>query len=543
MKCTRLVSFALLSMLGAVGVSRAATPHEGLWIGGIWGSREPLFLRVTLGGEGKTAAGRADFPEKNEWSILLQHVTLADRRVTFDIPAVGASLSFNGVLDGDRIAGSVQQGAGSASFELMRASIAEDPAFERIAGDYEFGPGEIVLVYRSLQGPAYVDYRTGRTGLLFRLADGRYVAGPSLLTGFPVEITIAFERDAAGTGVAMAWTGKRGTQRAERRQLYRTEPAQFSSQGASLAGTLMLPPGPGPHPAVVMIHGSGPATRDVFLPVADVLVRNGVAVLIHDKRGTGASTGDFNRADFSDLSDDALAGVAWLAVHPEVNARQIGLHGFSLGSWVAPLAASRSPQVAFVIVEAAPATTPAEHERQRVGRQMRADGQPNAAIAKATAFMDRKFKVGRTGQGWDDLRKQMQQGEREGWLPYVNAPPSIENLRWNWEHILSYDPRPALEALRCPVLALYGSRDTTVSPAVHLARMRDALSRSASPDATIRELPGANHHFYAAHTGGPSEVSGLHGFVDGYFDARVEWLRERVDAAPAFADAPQGSFR
>ena len=124
---------------------------------------------------------------------------------------------------------------------------------------------------------------------------------------------------------------------------------------------------------------------------------------------------------------------------------------------------------------------------------------------------------------------------------HVNAPPSLANLRWNWQHILSYDPRPALEALRCPVLALYGSRDTTVPPGVHLARMRDALGHSGSRDATIRELPGANHHFYAAHTGGPSEVSTLQGFVDGYFDARVEWLRGRVEPAPTLVENSVGS--
>ena len=241
------------------------------------------------------------------------------------------------------------------------------------------------MIYRSLQGPAYVDYRTGRTGLLFRLADGRYVAGPALLTAFPVETTVMFERNAAGEVTGLTWKGKRGTERRDATQLYRTEAASFSNGDASLAGTLLLPAGPGPHPAVVMIHGSGPATRDVFLPVADVLVRNGVAVLIHDKRGTGASTGNYNRADFGDLAADALAGVAWLAAHPEIDPRQIGLHGFSLGSWVAPLAAARNPDVAFVIVESAPATTPAEHERQRVDRQMRADGRSREDIAEGAS--------------------------------------------------------------------------------------------------------------------------------------------------------------
>lgn len=535
-------SAAVFAFACAAGVAEAAGAHEGVWIGGVWAAGETVFVRIALGGEGQLASGRADFPERNEWSILLERVKVEGDRVRFEVPGLGASLRFDGELEGDRITGTARQDMSTANFELLRTGPVDWTDFDRVAGDYEFDDAGVVLVYRSPQGPAYVDYRTGRTGLLFRLADGRFVAGSSLLRGFPVESTFEFDRGGDREAVALVRSDKRGTKRGARRHLYRQEEVRFEHGDVSLAGTLLLPHGAGPHPAVVMIHGSGPATRDVFLPVADVLARNGVAVLLHDKRGTGASSGNYHRADFDDLAGDAAAGVAWLAGHPEIDSRRIGLHGFSLGCWVAPLAAAKSERVAFVIVEAAPATTPAEHERLRVERQMRADGQPNASIARAISFMDQKFKVGRTGQGWEALVRSMKQGERDGWLRYVNAPVSLENLRWNWHHVLSYDPRPALEALRCPVLALYGGRDTTVSPGIHLARMRDALSRAATRDATIRELPGANHHFYAAHTGGPSEVNLLQGFVDGYFDTRVEWLRERVDAVATFTE-PAGSFR
>ena len=521
----------------------ASPTHAGAWLGGVWGSGETFFVRVTLGGEGTSAAGRIDFPVRNEWSILLQKVSVTDDRVSFEVPTAGANLRFEGRVDGDRLTGQVRQNMGSANFELTRASLAEEPGFDQLEGDYEFEPGAVLLIYRCPLGPSYVDYRTGRTGLLYRLADGRYVGGPSVVSGFPVETTIRFERDDAGAPVALSWTSKGQTSRAVKRQLYRAETAGFDNGAVRLAGSLLLPFGPGPHPAVVMIHGSGPATRDVFMPIADVLARNGIAVLLHDKRGTGQSTGSYHRADFDDLAGDAAAGIEWLSVHPEIDSRRIGVHGSSLGAWVAPLTALRAPQVAFVIIEAAPATTPAEHERARVERQMRADGRSPESIAKATTFMDRKFKVGRTGQGWDGLLRFAEQAEREGWGRYVNLPTSLENLRWNWDHIFSYDPRPALEALRCPVLAIYGSRDTTVAPALHLARMRDALARSATRDATVRELAGANHHFYAAVTGGPDEISALHSFAEGYFDTRVNWLREHVGTAATEAAYLSGTSR
>lgn len=502
--------------------------HQGLWIGAIMVKDAPEFVRVVLAGEGETATGRIDFPGRGERSILMKDVSVRGHHVAFAVPGRDDDLRFEGLLDGDRIDGVAKQGAGAATFELVRGTLGPDPAFDALAGHYEFEPGQVVLLYRGVLGPMFVDYRTGRIGSLHRLADGRYVAGPALTSGYPVEISVTFERDATGRGAALAWTQARRTRRADRRQLYRTEPAVFRNGDVTLDGTLLIPHGDGPHPAVVMIHGSGPAARDSLLPVADAMARNGVAVLIHDKRGTGRSTGNYGRATFDDLAADALAAVGWLRSHAGIDPRQIGLQGSSLGGWVAPLAAARGGEIAFVMVDAAPATTPAEHEVERVQRQMRADGRPGPDVAEAIAFMHLKFEVARTGEGWADLERRIARGKEQNWIQYVNAPTSLEGLRWNWQHILSYDPRPALAALRCPVLALYGERDTIVAPEVHVARMREALAHAATRDLTVHVVAGANHQFFSAISGGPGEAGQLREFAGGYFDTRLGWLRQRL---------------
>jgi tetratricopeptide (TPR) repeat protein len=141
----------------------------------------------------------------------------------------------------------------------------------------------------------------------------------------------------ASVSPGLTWHVKgQAPQRAVRKEFYTTTPVRYSSGPASLSGSLLMPIGPGPHPAIVMIHGSGPVTREALMPYADVFVRNGIAVLIHDKRGTGSSTGNWARATFDDLADDALAGVKLLKGRPEINPAQIGLQGTSLGGWVAP---------------------------------------------------------------------------------------------------------------------------------------------------------------------------------------------------------------
>ncbi|HVP40180.1 MAG TPA: alpha/beta hydrolase, partial [Candidatus Saccharimonadales bacterium] len=119
---------------------------------------------------------------------------------------------------------------------------------------------------------------------------------------------------------------------------YREEEVTFHDGEVALAGTLTLPPGPGRHPAVVMVTGSGPQNRDEeifsfkpFRLIADHLTRHGIAVLRYDDRGVGKSTGDFSAATTADFADDARAAVRYLMGRAEVDTAHIGVCGHSEG--------------------------------------------------------------------------------------------------------------------------------------------------------------------------------------------------------------------
>lgn len=143
---------------------------------------------------------------------------------------------------------------------------------------------------------------------------------------------------------------------------YRSEAVSFQNGEVTLAGTLTLPAGEGPFAAVLFITGSGPQDRDEtiarhrpFLLLTDTLTRAGYATLRVDDRGVGGSSGDLSRATYDDLTGDVLAGVASLRAHPAIDRERIGLFGHSEGGYLAPLAAARSDDVAFVIMMAGPA--------------------------------------------------------------------------------------------------------------------------------------------------------------------------------------------
>lgn len=521
----------LTFVVGAAGRASAVEPGwaEGQWIGGFDGEDGTIYVTAQIEADGNGLTGHLELPLQSDGAVQLEGVKANDTSLRFGVSGAQNRLAFEGKRrDPGRVTGMVRQGRDTAGFELLKVATLPPARLDAIAGNYELEAGHDVLVARSPNGLIYVDRARGRVGALFALDERTLIGGPSLGSGYPIELKI--EVPPSGQPVdrlAWTWRGKPAT--ATRQHPYRAEPVSFESGSVRLSGTLLLPGGrPGPHPAVVMIHGSGPSTRDALWPWADMYARAGIAVLIHDKRGTGASTGSWSMATFDDLADDGYAGVKLLRSRPEIDARRVGVHGMSQGGWIAPLVARRAPDLAFIIAESAPAMTPVEHERLRVPYQLAADGFAPDVIARAVSFMDQKFEVARTGQGWDELQASMARAAREGWLSYVNPAPSLENLRWNWDHILSYDPAPALEALSCPVLVLYGGLDTIVPARIHRDRMKAALERARTRDVTIKVFDQANHAFLAAVTGGRRETPALKGFVAGYLGTHVAWLSERL---------------
>jgi dipeptidyl aminopeptidase/acylaminoacyl peptidase len=144
------------------------------------------------------------------------------------------------------------------------------------------------------------------------------------------------------------------------------ETVTFQNGDVTLAGTLDLPAGEGPFPAIVTIHGSPPLTRNDWysLYISHFFVQHGYAVLRYDKRGVGESTGDYppvgtenGDVAINDLADDALAGVEFLRTHDLIDPNMVGVMGFSQGGWIAPHAASKSPDVAFSVALSGPASS------------------------------------------------------------------------------------------------------------------------------------------------------------------------------------------
>lgn len=288
--------------------------------------------------------------------------------------------------------------------------------------------------------------------------------------------------------------------------------------GISLAGTLTLPAGTAPFPAVVLVAGAGPQTRDyvvaghaLYREMAANLALRGLAVLRADKRGVGRSAGSYEQATLADFADDAEAAVAYLAKRKEIDPRHIGLLGHDEGGVVAPLAASRSNPDFLVIL--AGDTSKGEDTLLLQSRLMgKAAGLSEEAIDQNVELQERAFAIVRqkdraVAEGQlEDLydrhpaAQALSPAEREAAVQFLNSP---------WlRYFLDYDPAPALANVRCPIRALYGVEDLEVPADPNFGQLGEILG-GRNHDFCLTTQPGMNHLFQRAKTGLPDLYASL----------------------------------
>ena len=335
---------------------------------------------------------------------------------------------------------------------------------------------------------------------------------------------------------------------------YRELEITFDSGGVTLAGALTLPDTPGPHPAVVLISGSGDQGRDsdffglrFFAVIADHLTRHGIATLRFDDRGVGGSGGDGLQTTLDERIGDVVAAVEWLRQRPELDAARIGLVGHSEGGMIAPEAALQSGGVAAVALLAGVATSGETLLREQLPRIMQADGAAPETIAEAQRQQAATLQAIFTGEGWEVVESNIRQSlaaaldglteeqlsaitDRQAYIDNLTAT-QLRSAQSPWfQSLLLYDPGPALEQLTAPTLALFGGLDTQVPAASNAAALRAALETAGNPDFELITLPQANHLFQSARTGGLSEYAELDKeFIAGFLPIIAEWLLERLN--------------
>jgi pimeloyl-ACP methyl ester carboxylesterase len=250
-----------------------------------------------------------------------------------------------------------------------------------------------------------------------------------------------------------------------------------------LAGTLTLPEGGGPFPAVVIASGSGPIDRDsnhrrarfdVARQLAVALTEAGFATYRYDKRGVGESPGDWRAVGFTDNVDDLARALDVVRARPEVDAERVLLAGHSEGALLAAAVAGRDAAVAGVVLLSMSATPGEELLRWQV-RQIA------PTLPAPVRGLLRLFRT--------DLEKKVAANHvkiKATTTDVARIGGAKLNARWTRE-FMAHDPRADLARIHAPVLAVTGEKDLQVKP-----DDLDVIAATA-PRATVQRVPDLTH--------------------------------------------------
>ncbi|MFN3559554.1 MAG: alpha/beta hydrolase family protein [Brevundimonas sp.] len=418
--------------------------------------------------------------------------------------------------------------ASPALAQLPGADVAArpDPAVTCHVGLYRLDDGSWVdvapLVSRGLRWRRL----DGATARMTLDAEGRWISttgstrrveGPQPQLGACDQGRITFEGQ---TGV---------------RETLQVRDTTFTGQGGvRLNGRLILPPGDGPVPIMVEVHGSEGADALTFNAFQRFAPASGVGVFVYAKRGSGGSEGRYTQ-DFRVLAEDAAAAVIEARRLAGDRAGRVGLHGASQGGWVAPLAADRTP-VDFVIIGFGLAYGVLSEDSDQVAQDLTAKGWGPDVLDQARHITDvtAAFVASRGAVGFGDLEAVRARYRAEPWYADIRgeftgllltapnaqiiamAPQLDAGTSWD------YDPLPVLTRLNAPMLWIQAEDDTGAPPDATRRRLID-LSAQGRP-ITLLEYPDTDHGILRYETAADGARTML-GYAPGYYQAVLDWAR------------------
>jgi len=508
-------------VLLVAGCGKGGPEVSGSWVGDFRHPAMTLPLEITIDSTARVSL--------RSWRLrdATASVVISGDSVELSVPVEGDTALFRGAPSGSAWSGVARLGADTVPFELRRTTRMTTAEWQGIIGTYRTADGRLVgISYLTEFGdrPMLVDYASGRIGPLLPIGRDRLLVGRSVVAPlFPAD-TLTLDLDPAGMPLGLRFSEPGHPPVVAHRMGTRDEEIPFSNGPVALAGTLTLPEGAGPHPAMVLIHGSNAQTRDAMGPWTRYFAGLGFAVLSFDKRGSGRSTGDWKQADFATLAGDVLSGVRALAGRSDIRADKIGLWGISQAGWIMPLVATMAPkEIAYLVVHAGTGTTVREQGTLNYRNELRFAGLPDSAVTIGMRYRILDDSVTTTGAGLAALQQYYQAHRAEA--PWLEEPAPLDAwFRTYYRMLIDYDPAGTWERVTCPVLLFFGELDANVPPTESWPPIERGLRRAGNTRVTKYVLPQANHVLLEAKTGARDEYPRLSRFAPGYFDRMAEWL-------------------
>lgn len=329
---------------------------------------------------------------------------------------------------------------------------------------------------------------------------------------------------------------------------YFEEEIIFKNGNIKLAGTLFIPESKTKSPAIVITHGSESDSRkfrNYRMRAADFASR-GIAALIYDKRGVGDSTGKYvETPDLRVPAGDVLAAVEFLKNRGEIDAKKIGVMGTSQGGWVAPLAASLSDDIAFVVSISGPGVSVREQVIHQTGEKIIDYGFSIVEVDEMKEFMRKLYEYYATGESFEETKIVWAIAKEKKWFfkqlfgkhgEELTPPEKLSTVNFDFYRNLAYDPFPVLQKVKVPALAVFGEMDRHIPVERSVAKWQEAFEKSGSEeDLTIKVFPKAGHGIIVIVeekewlVPPPDIEIKRRGFVPGFLEFLNEWVLRKTE--------------
>lgn len=488
----------LLIVISATNV-KAEESIEGYWAGGSTLFGNPVFIQARFEQSPSGLGGYFSVAEWNAAKRLMVNVRFEDSKIHFEFPsATTIYFSGDGELSQGVIKGVMRRGDQQGNFHLTRVASVDPKILKNYVGEYTSEPDTKVLVTWGAFGNLRINNLNECYGdALLPLSNGSFYLGRSIVHSSKPDEIINFIRNNDGQITGLSTQTKTSPPKfLPKKDDYIQEQVKFNNGNVTLEGTLLTPSSKLKHAAVVFVHGSQDRSRDDSYEFcfADTYLRLGIAVLIFDKRGVGGSTGDWHYASFEDLADDVVSGVNYLKTMTDINHKQIGLRGMSQGGWIAPLAATRSQGIAFLVIISAAGVSPTLQVTHDQLRKVREAGASEAEMKEAAEFLHLQFEATRSNKNWEMFQLEIPKAKGKIWYRFTLGDVPKESWLWESTRLTThFDPIPIWKKIKCPTLLIFGEFDPNYPASKSADLMEKALKEAENKDVTIKIFPKANH--------------------------------------------------
>ncbi|MDX1569691.1 MAG: alpha/beta hydrolase [Xanthomonadales bacterium] len=421
-----------------------------------------------------------------------------------------------------------------------------EPPYEQLTGTYVLEDGRLLIIWDVVdqmpQNAHQLVVTEPASGWVRSLhpddtSPFRFSAGPGWFVPTPREATLTFDQHDSKPAHSVQWTLEGDVAVGERAPLRRRS-LSIESGDVVLAGELVLPPesvAQPPYPGLLMIPGFGPLTRNTPRYVADQYAMAGIAVLIHDKRGAGESTGRWVPGAVPDFARDAEAALAVLREQPDVDPGRVGVMASSLGGMTAALLHEKDPDWAFFVCRVCPTVPHWETKLASIPQQGRAAGLPPGEILDALARQVLADRYAVTRENYEALASVEETTRTDEWRNRIGHPsdwPPVmpaESSAWDgYAAVLGADPQQLYRNIQAPLLVILGEYDHELPGHYHASRLRWALEQSGHQHHEIRVLPKASHGLMETEFDESGQRRPFRRFVPGWHQAMVEWVVQQV---------------